>query len=39
MKIAFAVGIVALIVLFIITTFALMKAASDEDDRMGRDDG
>lgn len=38
MDIVFKIGIVVLIALFIIITFALMKAASDEDDRMGRDD-
>ena len=38
MKMIFIIGIIASIVLFIIITFALMKAASDEDDRMGRDD-
>ena len=38
MKTIFTIGIVVLIALFIIITFACMKAASDEDDRMGRDD-
>lgn len=38
MDTVFKIGIAAFVALFIIVTFALVKAASDDDDINGRDE-